>query len=161
MRHYLDQYVRLAAENFEKELTRVAGFDEQAKTILANSELQLFLKKIDTGKIKSPSKEFEKFHMWFQTDDKYCNRWASTLYYQNEEKLLFDAAANLFNALGYLRHDLDLAEYCKSIGFTFPDGWPNDPERFAETLRLTQEEQNRQDKQKPLSLIQRLKQWLT
>ena len=53
MRHYLDQYVRLAAENFEKELTRVAGFDEQAKTILANSELQLFLKNIDTGKIKA------------------------------------------------------------------------------------------------------------
>ena len=161
MRHYLDQYVRLAAENFEKELTRVAGFDEEAKKILANNALQDLLKKLKNGEITAPSNAFDGVEMWFQTDDKYCNHWASGLYYKRGEQKLFSALANLTNVLRYYKNDLELADYCKRISFPFPDGWPNDPERSAETLRLTQEEQNRQDKQKPLSLIQRLKQWLT
>ncbi|MCA3176884.1 MAG: hypothetical protein ING36_15360 [Burkholderiales bacterium] len=161
MRHYLDQYVRLAAENFEKELTRVAGFDEEAKKILANNALQDLLKKLKNGEITAPSNAFDGVEMWFQTDDKYCNQWASGLYYKLGEKKLFSALANLTNVLRYYKNDLELTDYCKRISFTFPDGWPNDPERFAETLRLTEQEQNQQDKQKPLSLIQRLKQWLT
>ena len=160
MRHYLDQYVRLAAENFEKELTRVAQFDEEAQRINADKKLHSLLRKIKKGDISLPAEVFNEFSEKFLPDSKY-SEWGSKLYFAKNEKKLFAASAALAYVLENFGNDIKFAEHCHFINFNFPDGWPNDPERFAETLRLTEQEQNQQDKQKPLSLIQRLKQWLT
>lgn len=160
MRRYLDQYVRIAAENFEKELARVAEFNEEAKKLLANNALQELLKKLKNGEITAPSNAFDGVEMWFQTDDKYCNQWASNLYYRRGEKRLFSAEAALGYVLRNFKDDISFSAYCKRINFTFPDGWPNDPERFAETLRQSEQEQKAQGSQKSTPLFKRFRRWI-
>lgn len=161
MRHYLDQYLKMAAENFEKELARVSTFDEHAKEILEDSALQTLLKQIKSGEIVPPSDAFGRVEMWFQTDAKFCNQWASDLFYKRKEEKLFNAVADLSNLLGYYENDSQFADYCKRAAIVFPDGWPNDPVLFEKTLKAQEEELAAKQAVQSIPKIQRLKEWVS
>lgn len=158
---YLDQYVRMAAENFEKELARVAMFDEHAKEILESPQLQILLRKIKGGEITPPSNSFDGFDQLFYTDAKFCNSWASDLCYKKNETKLFSAVAALSYTLRNFHSDIDFAGHCRLTDYVFPDGWPNNPELFAETVRQAEQEAKTKTAQAAPTMLKKFKQWLS
>ena len=122
---YLDKYTRLEADNFEKELARVALTDSQAKLIAENKGLLRMLMDLRSGALTAPSDRFEPYVLSFLPDSKYSD-WAVKLYYERNEQALFTAAAGLSYVLR-LHNDVEFASYCRRLKYVFPDGWPNDP----------------------------------
>jgi len=120
---YLDQYVRLAAAKFENELERVAQFDDQAKLLYEEQKIRTLIRDIKQGSVKPPSNAFEGYANYFLPDEKYSH-WSSDLLCNKKELGLFAASAELGNVLRY-RDDDQFSSYCRRIGYTFPDGWPN------------------------------------
>ena len=129
---YLDRYVRIAAEKFEKELLRVAITDKQAKIYSENAGILKILADIKSGELTSPSKAFEPYSLWFFADSKFSD-WAVRMYYMEKEESLFTASADLSNVLRY-RTDTEFANYCQRLHYVFPDGWPNDPVLLNKTV---------------------------
>ena len=132
---YLDQYVRMVAKNFEKELARVALTDVQARIYCDSAALNELLSKIVTGDIRPPSTQFESVAQNFIPDEKYSS-WARNLYFEKQETKLFSVCADLSNTLTTI-NDAEFAKYCLRAGYVFPDGWPNDPKLFANTSDKT------------------------
>lgn len=122
---YLDKFTRLEADNFERELARVALTDSRAKLIAENKELVRLLADIRSGALTAPSDRFEPYVLQFLPDSKYSD-WAVKLYYEQNEQALFTAAASLSNVLR-LHNDVEFASHCRLMEYVFPDGWPSDP----------------------------------
>jgi hypothetical protein len=129
---YLDKFTRLEADNFERELARVALIDSRAKLLTENQELVRLLSDIRSGSLTAPSDRFEPHVLQFLPDSKYSD-WAVKLYYERDEQALFTAAAGLSNVLR-LKNDTELASHCRLVGYVFPDGWPNDPDLYEATV---------------------------
>lgn len=98
---YLDQYARIAAIEFEKELARVALTDAQAKLYSQNAGIMKILTDIRAGLLTPPSDAFEPYSLWFFPDSKFSD-WAVRMYYTEKEEALFSAAAGLSNILSRL-----------------------------------------------------------
>ncbi len=129
---YLDKFTRLEADNFERELARVALTDSRAKLIAENKELVRLLADIRSGTLTAPSDRFEPYVLQFLPDSKYSD-WAVKLYYEQNEQALFTAAAGLSNVLR-LRNDVEFASHCRLMEYVFPDGWPNDKDLYNATV---------------------------
>ena len=156
---YIDQYVRIAAEKFERELARVALTDTQAKHYFENAGVKRILEDIKSGKLTPPSKAFEPYAWWFFPDSKY-SEWASRLMYVEGEQDLFDASAGLSNILRY-QNDVEFADYCQRLGYVFPDGWPNDQALYQKTVTQTDLDESKKVNQSHMSLLMRLSQFLS
>jgi hypothetical protein len=130
---YLDQFVRIAAKNFEDELARVARTDSIAKQFSEDPRIAKILVDIKSGAVAPPTKEFEPYGWLFFPDSKYSS-WASNMLHEKNEEALFTACASLSNALR-CRNDTEFSGYCKRCSYTFPDGWPDDPDLYAKTIQ--------------------------
>ena len=100
--------------------------------------------------------------MYFYTDAKFgSDSWAANLCYKQGEEKLFTAAADISNVLTTYKTDLEFSDYCRRIHYSFPDGWPNNPNLFAETIRQAEEEANTKAAQVAQPIFKRFSQWLT
>lgn len=144
-----------------RELARVAQFDEKAGGLLKSPVLQALLKQIKEGEIAPPSKAFEGFDMYFYTDAKFgSDSWAANLCHKQGEEKLFSAAATLSYTLRNFHNDIEFANDCRLTGYVFPDGWPNNPELFAETVRQAEEEAQAKSTEIVPSKLKRFRQWI-